>query len=117
MGVFTVPIAISSLESQEWTNLEAVVDTGATISSLPSSLLQRLDVRASAKYEFEFGQGEVREMEIGQIWIRIEGREVITQVMFNDEGTEPLLGAVALEGAFLGVDPVNQTLLPIRGRP
>lgn len=56
-------------------------------------------------------------MEIGQIWIRIEGREVITQVMFNDEGTEPLLGAVALEGAFLGVDPVNQTLLPIRGRP
>ncbi len=56
-------------------------------------------------------------MDIGQIWIRIEGREVITQVMLNDEGTEPLLGAMALDGIFLGVDPVNQTLLPIRGRP
>ena len=61
-----------------------------------------------AKYEFEFGQGEVRQMDIGQMWVRIEDREIITQVMFNDEGIEPLLGAMALEGTFLGVDLVRQ---------
>ena len=33
-------------------------------------------------------------MDIGQMWVRVEDREIITQVMFNDEGTEPLLGAM-----------------------
>ena len=116
IGVFTIPIAISAVEGQDWVTLEALVDTGASICALPTSLLQRLDVRPMAKYEFEFGQGEVRQMDIGQMWVRIEDREIITQVMFNDEGTEPLLGAMALEGTFLGVDPVRQELVPIRGR-
>ena len=116
IGVFTIPIAISAVEGQDWVTLEALVDTGASICALPTSLLQRLDVRPMAKYEFEFGQGEVRQMDIGQMWVRVEDRAIITQVMFNDEGTEPLLGAMALEGTFLGADPVRQELVPIRGR-
>ena len=39
----------------------------------------------------------------------------MTHVLFNEEGTTPLLGAFALEGAFLGIDPVAQTLVPIDG--
>ena len=54
-------------------------------------------------------------MDVGQTWVRFEGREVITMVLFNDEGTPPLLGALALEGAFLGVDPVGQRLVPVQG--
>ena len=54
-------------------------------------------------------------MDIGQMWVRIEDREIITQVMFNDEGTEPLLRAMALEGTFLGVDPVRHELVPFAG--
>jgi len=36
-------------------------------------------------------------------------------LLFNDEGTQPLLGALALEGVFLGVDPDAKRLIPVEG--
>ncbi len=54
-------------------------------------------------------------MDVGQTWLRVQGEEITTQVLFNEEGTTPLLGALALEGAFLGIDPVNQMLVPVDG--
>jgi len=35
--------------------------------------------------------------------------------VFGDEGIVPLLGAYALEGLLLGVDPINKRLVPIEG--
>ena len=54
-------------------------------------------------------------MDVGYAWVRFEGQEIITQVLFNDEGTPPLLGAMALEGAYMGVDPIAQRLIPVPG--
>ena len=34
---------------------------------------------------FESAHGEVREMDVGQTWVRVQGEEVITLVLFNDE--------------------------------
>ena len=39
----------------------------------------------------------------------------MTLILFNDEGTVPLLGALALEGVFLGVGPHVQQLVPVQG--
>ena len=65
---------------------------------------------------FRFAQGEVREMDVGQTWVRLEGKEVVTLVLLNDEGTPPLLGALTLEAAFVGVDAaVGQRLVPVEG--
>ncbi len=47
--------------------------------------------------------------------MRFAGEEVLTQVLFNEEGSPPLLGALALEGAYMGVDPVGQRLIPVQG--
>lgn len=95
--------------------MDAPVDTGASIASVPGSVLRQLGLSPLALQEFEFGQGEVRRMGVGQTWLRVQGKEVITLVLFNDEGTTPLLGALALEGVFLGVDPSAQRLIPVRG--
>ena len=54
-------------------------------------------------------------MNVGQTWLRVEGREVVTLVLFNEEGTPPLLGALALEGVFMGVDPIAKRLVPVEG--
>ena len=54
-------------------------------------------------------------MEIGYTWVRFAGVDVMTQVLFNDEGTPALLGALALESAYMGVDPVAQRLIPVPG--
>lgn len=116
MGVSTVPIAISALEGQEWLGLDALVDTRVSMLSLPGSILHRLDVQPTAKRQFEFEWGEVRDMEVGQVRIQLEGQNSITPVMFNDEDTQPTLGSITLSGAFLRVDPDTQKLVPIRPR-
>ena len=54
-----------------------------------------------------------RDMEIGQTWVRVGNREVTTLVLFNDEDSTPLLGALTLEGVFMGVDPVRKRLVPL----
>ncbi|MCE2463230.1 MAG: hypothetical protein J4F46_04860 [Dehalococcoidia bacterium] len=72
-------------------------------------------MRPLAQERFRFAQGETRTMDVGQTWVRIEGRERITLVVFNEEGTTPFLGALALDAMFMGVDPVAQKLVPVEG--
>ena len=114
MGTFSVEIGIGSRDRDEWVTLDALVDTGAFVTSAPASLLRRLGVEPMRKQEFTFADGSTREMEIGQARVRVGDREVTTLVMFNDEGSTPLLGTLALAGVFMGVDPVHKRLVPIR---
>ena len=115
MGIFSVPIAIGDLQRRRWATLDAVVDTGASITSAPASVLRELGVEPIDSHRFQFGQVETRAMDIGQAWLRVEGKERITLVLFNEENTPPLLGALALESLFMGVDPVGQKLVPVEG--
>ena len=108
MGTFSISIGIGDQERERWTTLDALVDTGASITSVPASVLHELGVEPLTRQSFQFGQGEVRLMDVGQTWVRIEGREVVTLVLFNEEGTLPLLGALALEGVFMWRRPGGQ---------
>ena len=94
MGTFSIPIGIADQEGERWTTLDGLVDTGAWITSVPASVLRDLGDAPMTQQGFQFGQSEVRLMDVGQTWVRIEGREVVTLVLFNEEGTLPLLGAL-----------------------
>lgn len=85
------------------------------MTSVPASILNGLGVEPVDRKRFRFAQGEVRDMETGYTWVRFAGQEVLTQVLFNEEGAPPLLGALALENAFMGVDSVGQRLIPVQG--
>lgn len=113
MGTFGVAIAIGDTRRERWITQYATVDTGAFVTSVPSSILRELGVEPVMRQNFRFAQGEVRNMELGRTWVRVEGLEIVTYVLFNEEGTSPLLGSLALEEAFLGVDPVAQRLVPL----
>ncbi len=115
MGPFYIPIDLGDEQGANWRTLDALVDTGASTTSIPASVLQELGVRPVATERFRFAQGEVRELPVGYTWIRFAGKELVTQVIFNSEGTSPLLGALALEGAYMAVDPVGKRLIPVDG--
>ena len=115
MGTFRIQIDIGDPQGERWTSLDALVDTGASVVSAPASVLQDLNIVPLMRQSFRSAHGDVREMETGRTWVRFEGREVMTLVVFNDEGSSPLLGALALEQAFLGIDPVGQRLIPVEG--
>ena len=115
MGTFSVPIAIGDPQGENWIEMDALVDTGASIVSVPASILRELGVAPVSSQQFRFAQGEIRQMEMGRAWISVDGREEMTLFVVNDEGTPPLLGALELEALFLGVDPVAQRLIPVEG--
>ena len=115
MGTFRVRIAVGNPDGQQYEPVEALVDTGATYTTLPGSLLRRLGVPSDRRVEFELAAGNIIEQEVGQTWIRIDGATAIVPVVFADEGSEPLLGAVTLEIFLLNVDLVRQRLVPVRG--
>ena len=89
MWTFTVEIGPANLERANWIVVDALVDTGASTTTAPSSVLRELGIVPIMTKDFRFAQGEVRSMQIGQAWIRIEGQEFVTQVVFNEEGTTP----------------------------
>ena len=115
MGTFRVTIAIGDPSGDQYTPVEALVDTGATYTTLPSSLLRRLGVIPHDRAEFQFADCNVAERDIGRTWVRLDERTEIVPVVFAEEGAPALLGAVTLEVLRLGVDPVAQRLMPVRG--
>ena len=58
--------------------------------------------------------GRIAESDIGYTWVRVDGREALTEVVFGEEDTEPLLGMITLEEMALGIDPIRQVLVPVR---
>ena len=45
--------------------------------------------------------------------MRLDGREDVSPVVFREEGAQQRLGAVTLEIFSLGIDPVNERLIPV----
>ncbi|MFN3476955.1 MAG: retroviral-like aspartic protease family protein, partial [Candidatus Methylomirabilales bacterium] len=100
---------------KQWEPVEALVDTGASYTVVPGSLLARLGVIPCVRDTFLLADGRRIERDIGQTWVRVDGRSVITLVVFGEEGMESLLGAYTLEGVRLLPDPVNRRLIPVPG--
>ncbi len=115
MGTFHYPIEIGDAQGQRFERVEALVDTGASYTVVPGPMLQRLGVTAHDRVVFFLADGRQIERDVGQTWVRIDGRSVITLVVFGDEGSDALLGAYTLEGLRLGVDPANQRLVRTPG--
>ena len=111
MGTFRYPIALGNPTGTEFELLNALVDTGASYTSVPSSLLERLGVKPIRQTSLLMSNGQRMQRELGQTWIRAAGREVMTLVVFGEEDVMPLLGAYSLEGLGLGVDPSRGRLV------
>jgi len=114
MGTFHVRIEVGDPEGKRFQELDALVDTGATNTALPASLLNGLGVTPQTTTVFQLADGRELELGVGRTWVKVDGKQEFTQVVFAAEETEPLLGAITLEEMGLGVDPVQRRLLPVR---
>ena len=115
MGTFSVTIEAGDPQGQRFRAVEALVDTGASYTTLPEGFLRDLGVIPHAQRPFLLATGGTVEKGIGRTWVRIDGRVEMTIVVFGDDGAPPLLGAVTLEEFGLGVDPLARKLVPVPG--
>ena len=115
MGTFAYTFEIGDFDARRFVPIEALVDTGATYTSVPSDMLDELGVEPTEEREFILANGRRNTYRIGWLRIRLDGREQPTLVIFADRGSRPLLGAFALEGFGLAVDPIAKRLIPAEG--
>ncbi len=112
MGAIFITIEVGDVRRQRFEEVEVMVDTGATYSQVPGSLLSGLGIQAAWEAESRLADGSVTIDPVGEATFRVEGKTFFTPVTFGREGEPNLLGVVALETAMLAVDPVEQRLIP-----
>jgi len=92
--------------------LEFLVDTGAMYTSLPESMLKRLEIVPTGKRSFLIASGERKEFSVGEVYIEVDGIGVTSLVLYGSEGVPSLLGVTTLELLGLQVDPITGKLKP-----
>ena len=111
MGTFSVEVVVGNPASAVREVVQALVDTGATFSVMPTSLLRRLGIAPTRTRRLRFANGRVEERQTGMAFFEIEGVDCEAMVVFGPEDLH-LLGATTLEALLLMVDPINRQLVP-----
>lgn len=112
MSIFRLQLEVGDTDGQRFESLEALVDTGATFTTVPATLLERLDVPRTRRMRLRLADNRIIERAAGETSIRLDGQTLRTIVLFGEEGAPSLLGVYTLEAALLAVDPVGQRLIP-----
>ena len=112
MGTFSYPMSISTMDGENWQDVEATVDTGAFFSMLPGRTLREMGIVPQDNAILDMADRRRVEWEIGEARATIDGVSVTTIVVFGDDDALALLGAYTLEGLRLAVDPIRRRLVP-----
>ena len=113
MGTFYWAMEIGPVDGSKFETLNAMVDTGATFSQVPGSILRELGIVPTRYVRSQLANGTVARDGVADVRIRIDGRETYSTVLFGEEGSPILMGSYALEGVVLAVDPHNECLVDL----
>src|SRR5215468_11267500 len=93
---------------------EALVDTGAFRSVLPSTAADQLGLLRLDRTDAKYANGSGEEVDVTEAFtVEIFGRRMVTTAMVL--GEHVLLGATILEELDFVVDPARQRLIPNEG--
>ena len=111
MGTFSVQVSVGNPDSVARETVDALVDTGATFSVMPASLLGRLGIEPTRTRRLRLANGQIEERQTGMALLEVEGDDCEAMVVFGPDNLH-LLGATTLEALLLIVDPINKRLIP-----
>jgi len=114
MGKVIEKVKITNLlEPTKSVEVEAVIDTGATMVVLPQNLVDELMLKKIREVKVRYANNSTELKSIyGVVTIEIKGRTGNFDVLAEAEGSQPLIGQVVLEIMDLVVDPRTRTLIP-----
>ena len=93
--------------------VDFLIDTGSMLLGLPRALADRLPLVPQLDRRVMLAGCVMTRLPVADVRLTLGDESVMTPCYITPEGT-PLLGAVALQSLFLGVDPVNERLVPIQ---
>jgi len=93
--------------------VDALVDTGATMLVLPKAVVERLGLPIVRTVRATYADDRSRELGVaGDVEIAIGDRRMLTECVVEENGSRALIGQIVLEAMDLMVDPKGQKLVP-----
>jgi clan AA aspartic protease len=114
MGKVVETIKITNLlDPAKSVEVEAVIDTGATMLVLPKNVVSQLGLRKTEEVRVRYADNHVGTKEIyGAVNLELKGRAGIFDVLAENEGSQPLIGQIILERLDLVIEPSTRKVMP-----
>lgn len=115
MGITIIRAAVRNPARPEKERLlEFLVDSGATFSVIPESVLNELGIEAHREQEFISADGTKIKRRIGDAIFEINGLKAASPVVFGEKEDSTLLGVFTLESLGFILDPFKRELRPAK---
>ena len=113
MGIFYATVAVGNPNGGDRLSVDALVDTGASDSMFPASMLENLRLAPTRFITYTLANGDRETFGRGEASLTIEGISGTCPVIFGPEGDDNcLIGATTLQNLMLVVDAAEERLLP-----
>ena len=112
VGTFHADFVIWNQDKTRSRTLNGLVDTGASYTLVPASILEELGVERLRSRVFSLADGSRRELFMDWVEMELEGQTDQVSVVFGLDSGKILLGAMALETFALAADAQNRRLIP-----
>ena len=89
MGIFEVKVGVRGKSGDGRVEALAMVDTGATDTVLPPSILRKVGVEVEARRRFTLADGSHVELEVGEARLSLNNQEWTCPVVFGTDEEEP----------------------------
>lgn len=113
MGITEVTVEITNPRDQtQWQTVSLVADTGAIFSVIPKATLEQLGIKSYAEETFLLADGSEIHRQLGDVFLRIDGKSRTVPTIFGEPSDTPLLSVTALEILGFSVNPRTRKLEP-----
>lgn len=104
---------INVFEPEKAVEIEAVIDTGATMLVLPQNIVDELKLRKMREVKVRYANNKTEVKSIyGIVTVEMCGRAGEFNVLAEPEGAQPLFGQIILKQLDLIVDPGTKKVIP-----
>jgi len=101
------------LDPSKSLEIEAVVDTGATMLVLPRHIVERLGLRKVEEVKVRYANNNVETKQMfGVVTLELHGRSGNFDVPAEAEGAQALIGQIVLERLDLVIEPSTRRVTP-----
>jgi predicted aspartyl protease len=114
MGTFQITIKTANpndLNLLTAVELPVWVDSGATFTQIPQNIIDKLSIKSIREEQFELADGRLIKRAIGSVLLYVNGKLTIDEVVFGEDNSCGLLGAMTLERTGFLIDLQNQRLI------
>lgn len=113
MGKIVEKIKLTNFVTGKSVQVDALIDTGATMISLPQDTVDQLGLAKTGELTVRYGNNKTEIKSVyGVVTVEITGRTAQFDVLAEVEGSQPLVGQLVLERLDLLPDPTARRLIP-----